>query len=71
MNIESADVAPQRYLGLQHRRRATGRATDELLHLYALEGIYRRLRADGWAVRWVKTSLRGGSRVFGLGGRRR
>ena len=37
------DIAARRYHALQRRGRATGRPTDELLHLYALEGLLARL----------------------------
>lgn len=38
-----ADTAGQRYLDLQKLARTTGRRTDELFQLYALEGFLERL----------------------------
>lgn len=43
MTADDPDIAAQRYLALQRRGRTTGRPTDELLHLYALEGLLARL----------------------------
>lgn len=43
MTAQDHDIAAQRYLALQRRGRTTGRPTDELLHLYASEGLLARL----------------------------
>ncbi len=39
-------TAGRRYLDLQRKARRTGRPTDELIQLYALEGFLDRLTAE-------------------------
>ena len=48
--------AGRRYLDLQHKAKQTGRPTDELIQLYALEGFLDRLARSAHADRFVLKS---------------
>jgi hypothetical protein len=56
-------VAGQRYLDLQREARRTGRPTDELIQLYALECFLDRLVHSAFASKFV---LKGGVLLAGL-----
>lgn len=62
-----ATVAGQRYLDLRRLARRTGRPTDELLQLYALEGFLDRLAQSAHATRFV---LKGGVLLAAFDARR-
>jgi Nucleotidyl transferase AbiEii toxin, Type IV TA system len=55
------------YLDLQSLARKTGRSTDELMRLYALEGLLARLAISGYAAQFV---LKGGVLLAAFGTRR-
>jgi hypothetical protein len=55
------------YLDLQNKARREGRSTQELLDLYALEGVLSRLVASGFDKSFV---LKGGSLLAAYGSRR-
>ncbi len=57
----------RRYLDLQRKARQTGRATDELIQLYALEGLLDRLARSAHADRFI---LKGGVLLAALDARR-
>lgn len=59
--------AGRRYLDLQHKARHTGRPTDELIQLYALEGFLDRLARSAHADQFV---LKGGVLLAALDARR-
>jgi len=66
MKADRSSVAGSRYLDLQRKARATGRPTDELIQLYALECFLDRLTRSAFAKNFV---LKGGVlRVFRDGG---
>ena len=54
---DRSTIAGTRYLDLRRAARATGRPTDELLQLYALEGFLDRMLASNHAANFV---LKGG-----------
>ena len=60
-------AAGRTYLDLRRLARATGRPTDELLQLHALEGVLRRLAASPHAGRLI---LKGGVLLAALDARR-
>jgi predicted nucleotidyltransferase component of viral defense system len=60
-------TAGQRYLALQREAKRTGRPTDELIQLYALEGFLDRLAQSRFAENFV---LKGGMLLAALGARR-
>jgi predicted nucleotidyltransferase component of viral defense system len=60
-------TAGQRYLALQRKARRTGRPTDELIQLYALEGFLDRLTKSQYAENLV---LKGGVLLAALDARR-
>jgi hypothetical protein len=60
-------VAGQRYLDLQREARRTGRPTDELIQLYALECFLDRLAHSAFASKFV---LKGGVLLAALDARR-
>jgi hypothetical protein len=60
-------VAGQRYLALQREAKRTGRPTDELIQLYALECFLERLTRSRFANQFV---LKGGVLLAALGARR-
>jgi predicted nucleotidyltransferase component of viral defense system len=60
-------TAGQRYLTLQRKARRTGRPTDELIQLYALEGFLDRLTKSQYAENFV---LKGGVLLAALDVRR-
>jgi hypothetical protein len=60
-------TAGQRYLALQRKARRTGRPTDELIQLYALEGFLDRLTKSQYAENFV---LKGGVLLAALDARR-
>lgn len=60
-------TAGQRYLALQREAKRTGRPTDELLQLYALECFLDRLARSRFAENFV---LKGGMLLAALGARR-
>lgn len=60
-------TAGQRYLALQREARRTGRPTDELIQLYALECFLDRLTRSRFAENFV---LKGGVLLAALGARR-
>lgn len=60
-------VAGQRYLALQREARRSGRPTDELIQLYALECFLDRLARSRFAENFV---LKGGTLLAALGARR-
>lgn len=62
-----ATTGGRAYLDLQNMARRDGRATDELLQLYALEGFLVRLARSGRADRLV---LKGGMLLAAFGNRR-
>lgn len=59
--------AGRRYLDLQRKAKSTGRPTDELIQLYALEGFLDRLARSAHADRFV---LKGGVLLAALDARR-
>ena len=59
--------AGRRYLDLQRKAKQTGRPTDELIQLYALEGFLDRLSRSAHADRFV---LKGGVLLAALDARR-
>jgi predicted nucleotidyltransferase component of viral defense system len=59
--------AGRRYLVLQRKAKQTGRPTDELIQLYALEGFLDRLARSAYADRFV---LKGGVLLAALDARR-
>ena len=59
--------AGRRYLNLQRKAKQTGRPTDELIQLYALEGFLDRLSRSAHADRFV---LKGGVLLAALDARR-
>ncbi|MGH9725535.1 MAG: nucleotidyl transferase AbiEii/AbiGii toxin family protein, partial [Candidatus Acidiferrales bacterium] len=59
--------AGRRYLDLQRKARQTGRPTDELIQLYALEGFLDRLARSAHVDRFV---LKGGVLLAALDARR-
>ena len=59
--------AGRRYLELQRKARHSGRPTDELIQLYALEGFLDRLARSAYADRFV---LKGGVLLAALDARR-
>lgn len=67
MTDEPADVGRDRYFALQRLARSQGRDTQELLTLYALEGLLARLAASGQVDRFV---LKGGMLLAAFGQRR-
>jgi len=60
-------TAGQRYLALQRKARLTGRPTDELIQLYALEGFLDRLTKSQYTENFV---LKGGVLLAALDARR-
>ena len=60
-------TAGQRYLDLQREARRTGRPTDELIQLYALEGFLDRLMKSRYSENFV---LKGGVLLAALDARR-
>jgi predicted nucleotidyltransferase component of viral defense system len=60
-------TAGQRYLDLQREARRSGRPTDELIQLYALEGFLDRLTKSAYAGNFV---LKGGVLLAALDARR-
>jgi hypothetical protein len=60
-------TAGQRYLALQRKARRTGRPTDELIQLYALEGFLDRLTKSQYTENFV---LKGGVLLAALDTRR-
>ncbi len=60
-------TAGRRYLDLQRKARRTGRPTDELIQLYALEGFLDRLTKSQYAENFV---LKGGVLLAALDARR-
>ncbi len=60
-------TAGQCYLALQREGRRTGRPTDELIQLYALEGFLDRLTKSQYAENFV---LKGGVLLAALDARR-
>ena len=58
--------AGRRYLDLQRKAKHTGRATDELIQLYALEGFLDRLARSAHADQFV---LKGGVLLAALDAR--
>ena len=60
-------TAGQRYLALQRTARSTGRPTDELIQLYALEGFLDRLTKSQYTENFV---LKGGVLLAALDARR-
>ena len=67
MTDEPADVGRDRYFALQRLARDQGRDTQELLTLYALEGLLARLVASEYEDRFV---LKGGMLLAAFGQRR-
>jgi Nucleotidyl transferase AbiEii toxin, Type IV TA system len=61
------DDCGQRYLALQTKARRTGRPTDELIQLYALEGFLDRLTKSQYTENFV---LKGGVLLAALDARR-
>lgn len=60
-------TAGQRYLALQREAKRSGRPTDELIQLYALECFLARLAQSRFAAKFV---LKGGMLLAALGARR-
>lgn len=67
MSTADPNIAAEQYRALQRRGRATGRPTDELLHLYALEGFLARLATSTVRDQFV---LKGGMLLAALNARR-
>ena len=65
--VTRATVDGCAYLDLQNKARKDGRATDELIQLYALEGFLARLSASTYVDQLV---LKGGVLLAGFGDRR-
>lgn len=65
--VTRESTAGQRYLALQREARSSGRPTDELIQLYALECFLDRLARSRYADRFV---LKGGVLLAALGVRR-
>src|SRR5579871_4029655 len=64
---DRSSVAGSRYLDLQRKARKTGRPTDELIQLYALECFLDRLTRSAFAKNFV---LKGGVLLAALDVRR-
>jgi hypothetical protein len=60
-------TAGQRYLALQRTARSTGRPTDEMIQLYALEGFLDRLTKSQYTENFL---LKGGVLLAALDARR-
>ena len=67
MKADRSSVAGSRYLDLQRKARTTGRPTDELIQLYALECFLDRLTRSAFAKNFV---LKGGVLLAALNARR-
>jgi len=67
MRATRETAAGRKYLGLQREARRTGRPTDELIQLYALECFLDRLTQSGFAENFV---LKGGVLLAALNARR-
>lgn len=67
MTDEPADAGRDRYFALQRLARSQGRDTQELLTLYALEGLLARLAVSMYGDRFV---LKGGMLLAAFGQRR-
>jgi len=67
MRADRSSVAGSRYLDLQRKARQTGRPTDELIQLYALECFLDRLTRSAFAQKFV---LKGGVLLAALDARR-
>jgi predicted nucleotidyltransferase component of viral defense system len=65
--VDRTSVAGARYLDLQRKARQTGRPTDELIQLYALECFLERLTRSEYAQKLV---LKGGVLLAALDARR-
>ena len=65
--VTRATTAGRAYLDLQNKARRDGRTTDELIALYALEGLLARLAAGRYARQLV---LKGGVLLAAFGDRR-
>jgi len=66
-SVDRTSVAGARYLDLQRKARQTGRPTDELIQLYALECFLDRLTRSEYAQKLV---LKGGVLLAALDARR-
>jgi hypothetical protein len=60
MKADRSSVAGSRCLDLQRKARTTGRPTDELIHLYALECFLDRLTRSAFAKNFA---LKGGDLI--------
>lgn len=65
--VTRASLAGRVYLDLQNKARKDGRTTDELIQLYALEGVLARLSASVYVDRLI---LKGGVLLAAFGDRR-
>lgn len=67
IRADRSSVAGSRYLDLQRKARQTGRPTDELIQLYALECFLDRLTRSAFAQKFVR---KGGVLLAALDARR-
>jgi hypothetical protein len=61
MNADRSSIAGSRYLDLQRKARTTGKPTDELIQLYALECFLDRLTRSAFAAEKLVTTIARGT----------